>query len=551
LPCIALDPTQIKSVYNRGTWDPNDPRILQQTGGEQVAAMSLRDPQYAEQQAKFDALPSLEVNSKEAKVLRGGDGFMGRVRAWIEGKGLFGLYQNGDAGIDGIIFDDTSVDRVVSHGAGDGKVALLQIVPDLIRSGIHLETTDVNTPMKRHIFAGKATIDGTPYAIGFVVREDVNGRRYYDHSLTQLSALDGSGNIGSGTAQEPKQRGASQPLPSRTGQESAANRESVSDIVRKHLGVNPDAVLNSDTPLASLRTILGMKPSDAARVAATYPLSWPGGEKEAGGRDRSRLAKDLVKEAYADKRTITLQSLFKEGDTIETISPETAEEINRLGFATSSSPVLAQKLDHIDKNHGPFTHEDVDALRATIAKPTEVLPNLETEDSPGRADSVLLVRQNGGDYVSIVEIAPDNKENTLWNFWKFTQNNANRYLEKFRQEKERRLQSGGPASNTTPSVASTDFSDPSYSSPSDTQTGGKPESLSGSQTATPSSEKEDTPSPAEVKPAPAPESTAPRSVSKKFGEYNNRPHSPRSTRFMLSSASGNGRGAGRCVAAAA
>jgi hypothetical protein len=88
----------------------------------------------------------------------------------------------------------------------------------------------------------------------------------------------------------------------------------------------------------------------------------------------------------AQGRNITLQSIFREGDTIETISPETAEEINRLGFNTVSSPVVAQKLDHIDQSHGPFTQGDVDALRATIADPTEVLPNLGTKDSPGRAN---------------------------------------------------------------------------------------------------------------------------------------------------------------------
>ncbi|MDR1945869.1 MAG: hypothetical protein LBQ51_01700 [Desulfovibrio sp.] len=198
-----------------------------------------RDPQYAEQQAKFDALQPISVSSNTVLNLREGDKFMQRAVDWIQGKGLFGLYTNVDKRIDNIIFDESSVERVISHGARDGKIALLEVVPEMIKNGVFLETTDADTPLKRHIFASRAIVDGMPYAIGFVVREDVNGRRYYDHSLTEMTALD-------------KPWKESQ-TPSITARANPVNRESVSDIVRKHLGVNPDFTLNSPGPGGKLR----------------------------------------------------------------------------------------------------------------------------------------------------------------------------------------------------------------------------------------------------------------------------------------------------------
>jgi len=67
----------------------------------------------------------------------------------------------------------------------------MEVVPDLIRDGIFLETIpEPGTKQVSHIFAAKATIDGVQYAVCFVVREDRNGRRYYDHSLTKTETLD-------------------------------------------------------------------------------------------------------------------------------------------------------------------------------------------------------------------------------------------------------------------------------------------------------------------------------------------------------------------------
>jgi hypothetical protein len=40
---IALEPTQVKSIFNKGTWNPNDPRILQGAGGVTATGAATQD----------------------------------------------------------------------------------------------------------------------------------------------------------------------------------------------------------------------------------------------------------------------------------------------------------------------------------------------------------------------------------------------------------------------------------------------------------------------------------------------------------------------------
>jgi len=131
---------------------------------------------------RFDALQTLEVNSTEVKSLGRGEGFKQRAIGWLTEKDVFGEYTNGDKGWD-IIFNKKGARSVLGHNAGDGKVALLEHVPDIIENGVFLETISKKDGLDSHIFAAKATIDGVPSTVGFVVRDDVNGKRYYDHAI--------------------------------------------------------------------------------------------------------------------------------------------------------------------------------------------------------------------------------------------------------------------------------------------------------------------------------------------------------------------------------
>ena len=191
-----------------------------------------------EKRAKFDALPSPEVNSDEVRNIPvTGGGYVGRIVEWLQSKGVIGQYKNDETGWDNIVVSRTSVKSVAHHGAGVGKIALLEAAPYLIKNGVYLETNPKNDQrLTSHIFAGKATIDGTQYAVSFVIREDQNGRRYYDHSLTKIEALDRIDDQAprafTGGKNEGLRLQTTRPDAKPVGEETTVN------ILKKHLGVN-------------------------------------------------------------------------------------------------------------------------------------------------------------------------------------------------------------------------------------------------------------------------------------------------------------------------
>jgi len=203
--------------------------------------------------AKFDALPSPEVSSaniraiREASTVQGSKSFVSNIIDFFRQKNLFGKYLNNDTGWDDISIGSSTVKSIVHHGGRDGKIALIEIVPDLIRGGILLETNPKNASgLISHVFAAKATIDGEPYAVTFVVREDYNGRRYYDHSLTKTEALDRI------TDQAPAVDGGKNPkAPAQNFRdgETPANENSTINILKKYLAVNNQILINSETEM--------------------------------------------------------------------------------------------------------------------------------------------------------------------------------------------------------------------------------------------------------------------------------------------------------------
>ncbi|MCL1926825.1 MAG: hypothetical protein FWF95_06800, partial [Syntrophorhabdaceae bacterium] len=199
--------------------------------------------QQNEKRQKFDAMKALEVSSEEVKSLRGPDaGFTKRLIEWAKSKDVFGKYTNLDSGMDNIEFNAASVRNVKQHYGWSGKLALLEVAPELIKTGVYLESTERNDQgLISHVFVGKAKIDGPEKAVGFVVREDVNGRRYFDHRIVDIENTKGE------AVASPSYRPAREIPDNRvTGDKSIAN------IVRKHLGVNPDVTLNQG-PLGSTK----------------------------------------------------------------------------------------------------------------------------------------------------------------------------------------------------------------------------------------------------------------------------------------------------------
>ena len=172
---------------------------------------------------KFADAPIFSVTSDEIRTLDKPEGISKAMIAWAEGKGVLGIHTNADTGWNNIEITRSSVRNVIGHNAGDGKLAVLGVAPDLVRAGIYLETTERNEKgQQSHIFAGKVRLDGEEYAVGFVVTEDANGRRYYNHELTEMNKAPGG--IWPGR-KNPALKSTS------------AGREPVSSIIRKHLFV--------------------------------------------------------------------------------------------------------------------------------------------------------------------------------------------------------------------------------------------------------------------------------------------------------------------------
>jgi hypothetical protein len=194
----------------------------------------------------FDTLTPAVVSSDEVRnIQHSNGGYIGRLVQWLQSKGVIGKYKNDETGWDNIAVNRASVKSVVHHDAGAGKVALLEAVPKLIKTGIFLETKQKNEQgLVSHIFAGKAIIDGVQYAVSYVVREDMNGRRYYDHSLTNIEALDRiDSQAPTGTDETATRNSAQTTRPDA----NPTGKISLSNILKKHLAVNTQTPKNKKT----------------------------------------------------------------------------------------------------------------------------------------------------------------------------------------------------------------------------------------------------------------------------------------------------------------
>jgi len=191
-----------------------------------------------EKRTRFDALPSPEVSSAEVRSIPAtGGGYASRLADWLQSKGVIGSYINEDIRMDNIVFNKSSIKSVKNHNAGIGKLALLEVVPNLIKNGIFLETNPKNDEgLVSHIFAAKTTIDGEEYAISYIVREDKNGRRYYDHSLTKREALDRIDDQAPNNFTDGESTGI--PLATTGPSAKPAGEEPTTKILKKHLCVN-------------------------------------------------------------------------------------------------------------------------------------------------------------------------------------------------------------------------------------------------------------------------------------------------------------------------
>lgn len=133
------------------------------------------------------------------------------------------------------------------HGYDELLARSVPFIPQIVESGIHLDSIEKKPGLMSHIFANKIRLDGQDYVVGFVLREDDNGNRFYDHELTKIISPDWlkpGPALQEGNVVHRTNRGISPDWlkPSRDTSEEAlghrTNRGDVMNILRERLGVN-------------------------------------------------------------------------------------------------------------------------------------------------------------------------------------------------------------------------------------------------------------------------------------------------------------------------
>jgi hypothetical protein len=213
-----------------------------------------------EKRAKFEASPTAQVTGQE--IFNEEKPFPEKmadkrnaVIAWLESKGWLKKWKNDDTGWD-INVSKKGIRDTTAHGFGEGKAQVLAALPDLIKNAVYVAPgKKLENGNKRHIFAAKTAVgNGETFVVALVVEEDKNGKRFYNHELTEIENLDNPS-----LARQPDGIGSLE-----------ANRDSsVLDIVRSHLGVKPDFTLNAGKP-DSPRGAISFNPVDDTAVVRLF-----------------------------------------------------------------------------------------------------------------------------------------------------------------------------------------------------------------------------------------------------------------------------------------
>lgn len=158
---------------------------------------------------------------------------------------------NADTGW-GVQVTPSGIKASLHHGYDELLARSVPFIPQIIESGIHVDSIRKTPQLLSHIFANKIRLDGQDYVVGFVLREDVNGNRFYDHELTEIISPDwlkpghpsNEGPSSEGSSGHRTNRGISRDWlkPGRDTSEEAlghrTNRGDVMNILRERLGVN-------------------------------------------------------------------------------------------------------------------------------------------------------------------------------------------------------------------------------------------------------------------------------------------------------------------------
>lgn len=237
---------------------------------------------------------------------------------------------NADTGW-GVQVTPSGIKASLHHGYDELLARSVPFIPQIIESGIHLDSIEKKPGLMSHIFANKIRLDGQDYVVGFVLREDRTGNRFYDHELTKIISPDWL---------KPGRDTSEEALGHRT------NRGDVMNILRERLGVNdgtgqvlfqPDtagkdrARIRLDSQTAAIRIFKGADLSsiphetahifvdDLRRVAA-----------DDGGIARERLHADMEQAGIDSAELAAILSGDVDGERARAMLRDVREELASL-----------------------------------------------------------------------------------------------------------------------------------------------------------------------------------------------------------------------------
>lgn len=179
--------------------------------------------------SRFADMPMIEADSSAwfgpgKEIEAEGRNLRKALQEWAKSRFPKGTtVKNADQGWD-VQVTPRGITKTLSHGYDETLARSVPFIQRIIETGIYVAKGKTENGMKTHILANKLLLDGKDYVVGFVVREDQNGQRFYDHELTEIIDPD-SLNPASPSKEE-----------ARTG--TRANRGDVMNILRDKLGVN-------------------------------------------------------------------------------------------------------------------------------------------------------------------------------------------------------------------------------------------------------------------------------------------------------------------------
>lgn len=297
---------------------------------------------------------------------------------------------NADTGW-GVQVTPSGIKASLHHGYDELLARSVPFIPQIIESGIHLDSIEKKPGLMSHIFANKIRLDGQDYVVGFVLREDRTGNRFYDHELTKIISPDWL-KPGRDTSEEalghrtnrgisPDSLNADRFPDGSVVHAARANRGDVMNILRECLGVN-----------------------DGTGQVLFQP--------DAAGKDRARIRLDFQTAAIR---------IFKGAD-MSSIPHETAhifvDDLRRVAADDGSiaRDRLRADLEQSGLDATPFTailsgEVGAEGARAMLRDVREELASLE--DSEAGLRDAAAAAGRGADSASMREdIAVARKQNT-------------------------------------------------------------------------------------------------------------------------------------------